>query len=226
MRAALALSLTASLAVAACGGGGGGATDDSGEVRFVTGVRHSYFPLVEGSRWVLEGEEEGQDRRDEVRVLDGTRVVAGVACTAVLEEFFLDGRLAETTTEWFAEDLEGNVWKFGEESFGQDTDFPVRSDDSWIAGEDGARPFVAFPRRLRVGDVFFGFAPGAPDEFRVLSLTDTLTLPAGRFDGCLRLWENPLDVEDADILLYAPGVGRVSETTPTGFVNLVSVDIP
>jgi hypothetical protein len=224
MRAAAALMLTTCLAFAGCGGGSGaeGASDGI----YVSSVRHSYFPLTEGALWMFEGEEEGLPRREEVRVLDGRRRIGNASCTALLQDVYVDDVFVESTTEWFAQDRFGNVWKFGEESLEYDEAGFVLTSDSWIAGVEGGRPYLAFPAELRVGDVFYGYRPGDTEEFRVLSLTDSVALPAGDFVGCLRLWENPLDVEDADILLYAPGVGLVSEQSPTGFVRLVSLDIP
>jgi hypothetical protein len=214
------------LLAAGCGGGGPAGSGVPDEGLFVSGVRHSYFPLTPGARWTFEGEEDGRVRREEVSVLPETVRLAGVDCTALAQETWLDGALAETTTEWFAEDQDGSVWKFGEESFEHDGAGTVRTEDSWRAGEDGARAFLAFPSRLRVGDVFHGYRPDDPEEFHVLSLTDSVATPAGAFVGCLRLWENPADVEDADILLYAPGVGRVSETNASGFVVLVALEVP
>src|SRR5262245_8933184 len=218
----LALLAIAS-ALVACGGGGGGDGGDSSAPVFGSGVRYSYFPMEPGTTWILEGTEEDQARREEVRVLPDPVVISGVACMALAQDVFLDDVLAETTTEWYAQDRAGNVWKFGEESFESNgVDF-VMTEDSWRSGVDGAFAFLAFPAQPRPGETFFSHQTGADEEFRVLSITDVVTVPAGTFLGCLRMWENPLDIEDADILLYAPGVGRVSETSTTGEVHLVAV---
>jgi hypothetical protein len=226
MKPAGALTVSVCLALAACAGGGDGGGDGATDGLYASAVRHSYFPLTEGAHWVFEGEEEGLPRREDVRVLPGRRRIGNADCTALTQDVTVDGVLVETTTEWFAQDRAGNVWKLGEESSEFDEVGFVTTTDSWLAGEDGGRPYLAFPAQLRVGDVFYGYRPDGSEEFRVLSLTDSVDLPAGTFAGCLRLWENPLDVEDADILLYAPGIGRVSEDSTTGFVHLVSMAVP
>ena len=227
MRLAFALPATAfvGLALAACGGGSSGAPEtEPVPLQFVDEVDHAYFPLTPGAAWTLEGDEDGERRRDEVRVGEERRRILGVECTPLVQDVTVDGVLVETTTEWFAQDRGGNVWKFGEESLELDDDgLFVPTDDSWIAGTDGARPWQAFAASPRVGDVYEGYQPGGVDRFRVESVTETVTVPAGTFEGCLRLLENPDDPEDADVLLYAPGVGRVSETSSSGRIDLVEL---
>ena len=51
-------------------------------------------------------------------------------------------------------------------------------------------------------------------------------MPAGAFADCLEIDENPDDPEDHDIILYAPSIGRVSESSPSGFVHLVEIRRP
>ncbi len=213
-------------ALAACGGGGAVATDPAGTTVFVAGIDHSYFPIAPGRTWTYEGEEEGLLRHEEVRTLDGTRVIAGVSCTAIEEETWLDGVLDGVTHEWFAQDADGNVWKFGEESWARVGEDLVLSEDSWLARPRGPRPWMAFPANPVVGQRYSGYRPGGVDVHEVASVTDFANVPAGAFADCLRIVENPDDPEDTDIILYAPGVGRASETTPTGHAELVSFGTP
>ncbi|MGH7162643.1 MAG: hypothetical protein ACREID_04100 [Planctomycetota bacterium] len=193
------------------------------EEMFVTAVDHTYFPLTPGTARVYEGVDEGLPRRDEVRVGAEPHVVSGIACTAVTQEVFLDGRLAELTTEWFAQDRDGNVWKFGEETLEFDGVRLAPTADSWEAGVDGARPWVALAADPKVGDVYVGYRPGGQDTLSVVSLTETATVPAGVFENCLQAVENAEDPDDADIILYAPGTGLVSETSAGGRIDLVSI---
>jgi hypothetical protein len=46
--------------------------------RFVDAVNNPYLPLAPGSRWVYEGESDGERERTEVVVTDERRTVAGV----------------------------------------------------------------------------------------------------------------------------------------------------
>ena len=158
--ASLAPVVLSGLVLAACGGGSGAAPEgDSVPAQFVAEVDHAYFPLTPGAAWTLEGDEDGSVRRDEVRVGEVRRRILDVECTPLVQDVIVDGVLVETTTEWFAQDRVGNVWKFGEESLELDDGLFVRTDDSWIAGIDGARPWQAFAANPRVGDVYAGYQP-------------------------------------------------------------------
>jgi hypothetical protein len=190
---------------------------------FVAGVEHPWFPLRPGTQWTYEGETDGSRRRDEVRVLEQTRVIAGTTCTALHQEVFLDGELAEVTTEWFAQDGDGSIWKFGEETAELDGIVFVLTEDSWVAGFDGAVPWMFLAADPQVGDRYVGYRPGGREVVEIVSLTATADVPAGVFENCLEAEENPDDIEDEDIILFAPGVGLVSETGHTGRIELVAV---
>lgn len=220
------------LILAGCGGGGAG-TESPPEIptlpapaNFVSGVRLSYFPLPTGTTWIFEGEELGRPRREEVRVLAATRVLAGIECTGVEQTVSDGGDVTEVTTEWFAEDRSGSVWKLGEESVEFDGVGFVPTPDSWVVGQPGTWPFLAFPASPLVGSHWIGYVNGGFDTFVANSTTAAVVVPAGPFSGCLEVDENPDDPEDHDIILYAHGVGRVSETSPSGFVQLVEIRRP
>jgi len=190
---------------------------------FAETVLHAYFPLEPGIVRVYEGTADGQHRRDEVRVLDERRLLEGVSCTATRQEVYLDGLLAERTTEWFAEDAQGNVWKFGEETFEFPGGLPERKGDSWVAGVDDARPWLYLAAQPEPGDLYVGNAADHEDRLLVIALDVTADVPAGPFPNCLQMHENPDDPEDADIILVARGVGLVREQSGSGVIELVSV---
>ena len=192
------------------------------EESFVAEVEHPWFPLRPGTHWTYEGEAAGSHRRDEVRVLPQTRVIANVTCTAVHQEVFLDGELSEVTTEWFAQDGDGSVWKFGEETAELDGGVFVATGDSWVAGEDGAVSWMFLAADPHVGDRYVGYRPDGQEMVVIVSLAETATVPAGVFENCLEAEENPDDIEDKDIILFAPGVGLVSESSQAGRIDLVS----
>jgi hypothetical protein len=194
---------------------------------FTAAVDHPFFPMAPGSYWVLEGEDDGEHRRDEVEVLAEPHEIAGVACTAVHQRVYLDGELAEVTTEWFAQDESGNLWKFGEESHELDDEVGlfVRTDDSWTADEGDIAPWMFFPAAPREGDVYLGEQPESGERMQVLSLTTTAAVPAGTFTECLEVLETTADIEDPDVVIYAPEVGLVSETSTTGFIELVDFGV-
>jgi hypothetical protein len=212
------------LALAACGaapGGGGSGVPLAAPSGFATGADHPFFPLQPGTSWRYEGTDEGLPREERVRVLDEVRAIFGTACTAVRTEVFVDGALPEVTTEWFAVDRAGNLWMFGEESFSFDGGNGVLEPDAWEAGLGSAQPWMVFAADVREGDVYAD-SWRRRDVQRLLALDGVASVPAGTFAGCLVLAILDLvDVEDEDVVLYAPGVGRVSESTPTHRVDLV-----
>lgn len=194
---------------------------------YVAGVDHPYMPLVPGTRWSYAGHEDGLPKREEVSVLDGAHMILGVPCTAVEEQVFLDGELVEVTTHYLAEDALGNVWRFGERSIEFDDGAPEITEDSWEAGVDGAVPWLALSAAPRPGDQFIADGQdGGTDVFTVLSVDATATVPFGVFEGCVEVEEtNAEDIEDVDRILYAPGVGLVSEDSRGGRIELVSYGV-
>lgn len=210
------------MGLAACGAGGVGAGDGlPSDDQFRPEITNSYFPLARGSTRTYMGMQDGVGRPEVETTLVETRRLRRIECTGIRQDLY-DGRtLIEYTTEWYAEDEAGNVWKFGEESFAWERDGFVRTADSWLAGVDGIVPFIAFPAVPQAGDVYVVRRRDGADQFVVVSVDAWVSVPAGEFGGCLQVHENPDDPEDADIILYAPGVGRVAETSVDGYVELL-----
>src|SRR5919198_3584206 len=119
--------------------------------RFVHGFTTPWSPLRPGTTLVYRGVKDGKPSRDVVHVTGATRRIAGVTCTAVSDRLYLRGRLAERTTDWYAQDKAGNVWYFGEDTAELDAHGKVKSrEGSWLAGGNGARagPFMPAPPRV------------------------------------------------------------------------------
>jgi hypothetical protein len=196
-----------------------------GEGAPAPGVQHPYLPLVPGWSWTYEGDEDGVPRREEVNVEHAGRVIDGILCTTVVQRVFLDGALVEETVHWYAEDTDGNVWQFGESSVEIAEDGTRVPGDAWEAGIDGAEASMVLAREPRVGDVYVDAGDG--DELLVLSVGATATVPFGTFEGCLEVQEsNPEDPDDADLIIYAPGMGIVSESAADSRIELVAAGGP
>jgi len=205
------------------GGDAAPAPGDPDPAQFGAAVDHLYFPLPPGAVWQYEGEDQGLPRREETRVLPDPETVLGVACTVFVEEVYLDGEHTETTTKWFAQDLDGNVWLFGDESVEYDAGLGTVTEDSWRAGTDGAQPWIFLPADPRPGDTWVGFHPGGEEHLRVLSVTQTADVPAGAFADCLEVEEtDPDDEEDTDRIIYSPAVGLVVEDSADAHLELVT----
>lgn len=221
---ALLSVLGASVSLAGCGGGGPAGAAVSAphsERTFLPLPEHPYLPDAAFVS-IFDGVKAGEVVREEVRVLPETREIAGIVCTGIHEEIFVDGELDEITTEWLAQDTSGHVWKFGEESFESDEGVMLPSEDSWIAGEQQLLPWIVFPAEPFVGQVVAGNSPEGLESYHVVALNEVAVTPAGTFPGSMQVVENPDDPEDSDIILYATGVGKVSEQSTDGGIVLVA----
>jgi hypothetical protein len=181
-----------------------------------------FFPLMPGATWVYAGHDHDVPVREEVRVDDVREQILGVDCAALRQQVFRDDELVEIATEYLARDEFGNLWKFGEVGFSVADGGLVPIADSWLAGKDGAEPWILIPARPSAGEVWHGETPHERETFLVLSVAACASVPAGEFADCLEIREENDDPEDADIVLYAPGVGPVARTSPTSTLQLTS----
>jgi hypothetical protein len=182
-------------------------------------VDNPYLPFRPGTTWRYGGVEGGRRSLDVVTVTRRRARVAGAPCVAVRDRLFLAGRLAERTTDWYAQDAAGNVWYFGEATAELDARGRVRSTQgSWRAGVGGARPGIVMPAHPRVGATFAQerFPGHAEDRFRILR-RDEVTVPYGTYRRALRTREwTPLEPGVVDHKFYVRGVGMVAERSARG----------
>lgn len=190
-----------------------------------------YFPLIPGSMWVYEAEDEVIT----VEVTGETKEIDGVLCAVVRDVVEEDGELVEDTFDWFAQDVDGNVWYFGEISLNFEDGELVDLEGSWKTGEDGARAGILMPADPMVGDVYRQeFLLGeAEDMAKVIDLAATPELgddnPANCSGGCLQTLEwTPIEPGVFEYKYYQPGIGMVQEKDPeTGdTVELVEYSMP
>jgi hypothetical protein len=188
---------------------------------FTARVTNPYYPLLPGMRWEYRGVKDGRPLRDVVRVTDRIERIGGVPCAVVVDRAYEDGRLAEATVDWFAQDATGTVWYFGEATRELDRHGRVTSTEgSWRAGTDGARQGVFMPARPRVGQSFAqeDYAGHAEDRFEIVSRMATVRVPFATFTRrALRTREwTPLEPGVRDAKWYVKGVGLVKEATLKG----------
>lgn len=194
---------------------------------FVEAVENAYLPLSPGARWVYEGESDGEPERIEVVVTDETRDVMGVTTTVVRDTVRRGGEVVEVTDDWFAQDREGNVWYFGEDSKEYEDGEVAGTEGSWEAGIDGALPGIVMRATPMVADAYRQeYLPGeAEDMAEVLRTYATLSVPFGAFGQVVVTEEwSPLEPETIEHKYYAPGVGLLREETVEGgegFAELV-----
>jgi hypothetical protein len=214
---------TAVLFLAACGSNDSSSpasTATSSKRTFVDQVDNPWFPLTPGTTLVYRGVKDGQRSRERMTVTGRTKVINGVRCTVVRDLLFQSGHLGERTTDWYAQDSDGNVWYFGEDTAELDPSGQVTSTEgSWQAGVDGAREGIFMPAQPKVGQSFAQehYSGHAEDHFQVLSLSARVTVPYTSSSEALLTKEwTPLEPGVIDHKYYVRGIGTVKEQTVKG----------
>ena len=183
-------------------------------------MNNPWFPLEPGTTFVYTGGKDGEQGRDVVTVTGRTKRIRGVDCVAVEDRLYAGGHLAERTTDWYAQDADGNVWYFGEATAELDETGRVTSrEGSWLAGVDGARAGIFMPAHPKVGASFRQeyYKGHAEDHFQVLSLSANVMAPYTASPRALLTKEwTPLEPDTLDHKLYVRGVGLVREETIKG----------
>jgi hypothetical protein len=187
---------------------------------FVSQVDNPYFPLEPGTTLIYRGETEGVPTRNVTYVTYDTKVILGVTTIVVHDQAFEEGVLVEDTYDWFAQDVDGNVWYFGEDTKELDEDGNVISTEgSWEAGVDGAEPGIIMLADPKKGDRYQQeFLPGvAEDMAQVIGYEDSFCVPYGCFDNVLVTKEwSPLDKGVVENKYYAEGIGFISAVMVKG----------
>lgn len=194
------------LGLSACGSSGTQGRQASRQIP----VNNPWFPLKAGSVWRYTGAKDGKPSVDVVKVTGATKKIQGVVTTAVDDRLYLNGKLEERTTDWYAQDKHGNVWYYGEDTAELDSHGNVKSTEgSWQAGTNGARAGLFMPADPRPGDSARQeyYKGHAEDHFRVLTRTTANVLTEE--------W-TPLEPGVIDHKHYRRGVGTVLEETVKG----------
>jgi hypothetical protein len=221
--AAAGLLLVISATLAGCSDDDGGAAQATAyapaiePADFTSTIDNPYLPLMPGTRWVYASTD-GVERVD-VEVTAQTRVVMGVVCVVVSDTASEDGSVVERTLDWYAQDADGAVWYFGEETAEYENGVPTSTEGSWEAGVDGAQPGVVMPAHPEPGEPYRQeyYLGEAEDMGQVLATGQTITVPAGTYSDVVqtRDW-TPLEPDVEEHKFYAPGVGVVAEVTTKG----------
>jgi hypothetical protein len=190
--------------------GGGPYSPSIDAANFSTTIDNPYSPMVPGTTFVYEGQTADGFDHDEVHVTSDTRTILGVPCVAVRDTESLDGVLSEDTTDWFAQDSDGNVWYFGEDARQYTDGFLSGTEGSWVAGVDGALPGIVMEANPKVGDVYRQeYAIGdAEDMAQVLAFGQSVSVPYGSYSDALETFEfSGLEPGSTEHKYYESGLG-------------------
>ena len=181
-------------------------------LRFTTVIDNPYLPLIPGTTFIYEGSGGAEGKHVEVVVTGDTRTILGVECVQVRDTVFEDGAVVEDTLDWYAQDDEGNVWYFGEAVLDYEDGYVFSIDGSFVAGENRAKPGIIMPASPEPGDFYrqeFDIS-NAEDLAEVLGVDESVIVPFGAFDHCLKNEEfAPLEPGIFEHKYYAPGIGNV-----------------
>jgi hypothetical protein len=185
-----------------------------------TRVTNPWFPLARGSIYVYDGQKDGKQARDVMTVTQKTKMISGIRALPVADRLFLNGVLAERTTDWYAQDKRGTVWYLGEKTAELNAHGKVTSTEgSFLNGRDGASGGIFMPAHPAVGQSFQQEAlkGQAEDHFRILSLATTIVTPAVSSNSAMLTEETtPIEPGVVDHKYYVQGIGTVKEQQVAG----------
>jgi hypothetical protein len=214
-------------------------------------ITNQYWPQPEGTTFVYRSiGKKGNCEVNPVQVANETPTIDGVTTRQVLdrvyEDYNCDGSsdfLSEQTNDWYAQDIAGNIWYFGEatQTYCPGPTDPMydptcvpSTEGSWKAGIDGAAPGIVMLADPAPGDFYRQeYAQDAHDMAKVLRLNADVTLTfdnllgTNGYTGCLVTKEwSPLEHGAIENKYYCPGTGLVldnefqSSTVRTELVNV------
>jgi hypothetical protein len=227
---------TAVIAVAACGTSTGGSPSTATELvgcaagadagggynpqvvpsDFTTTIDNPYYPIDPGTTQHLK---DSAGNVVVIEVTQDTKTILGVTTRVVHDTVSTpDGKLEEDTWDWFAQDKAGSVWYFGEDTIKYSPDGGGDKTGTWTGGVDCAKPGVVMEAHPKIGDSYRQefYAGKAEDQADVLSLGETVTVPAGTFTNCLKT---------RDYTRFSPGADE-NKYYCAGVGNLLTVDLP
>lgn len=183
---------------------------------FSTSITNPYFSLKPGAKWVYRGTKNGTPQDVVVQVTSQTHTSLGVRCLVISDIHTQAGALVEKTTDWYAQDKQGNVWYFGEDTKEYQKGVVTSTAGTWDAGVDNAKPGVVMQAHPKAGGGFYRqeYRPGiAEDKAKVQSVSATQKVPAGSFEKVILTEDiDPLNPDKLEHKWYAPGVGMVHVT--------------
>jgi hypothetical protein len=197
---------------------------------FSTTIDNPFDPLVPGTVFTYTGTLGGSVQDNVVTVTNVTKVILGVTCVEVLDVNRIDGKLEESTQDWYAQDKDGNVWYFGEaaKQFGSDGVTVVGTEGSWEAGVDGAKPGIVMEGSPKVGDTYRQeyLVDVAEDMAEVLAVdpAGSVTVRGHTYTNLVQTNDTSrLDPGVVEVKTFAAGVGLVKSEMVAGGIDQIEL---
>jgi hypothetical protein len=180
---------------------------------FSANVDNPRWPMTVGSRWVYRvvDTSDGSVKRDVITVTNRTKKIADGIEARVVSDIVTDhGKPTEVTKDWYAQDKDGNVWYFGENTIEYKHGKP-RDNGTWEAGVHGNLPGIALPAHPKVGMSYREeYAKDlAEDQSRILALDKQAQIPAGHYKNVVMAEDySPIEPDVSELKFYAKGSGQ------------------
>ena len=187
---------------------------------FTTQIDNPYWPMPVGRRWQVHvTNPQGESLQETITVTNQTKQIAdGVTARVVRDIVYDHGKPTEITDDWYAQDKDGNVWYFGEDTATIENGKRDTS-GSFEAGSNGADAGIAMAAHPTVGLTYREeyYKGHAEDRTKVLALDQQVEAPAGHFTGAILTDDySPLEPTVSEYKLYARGVGPVVAVSVSG----------
>ena len=161
---------------------------------FTTTIDNPYFPLIPGTTFTYLSR--NGRIRDVFAVTHDTRVINRVTCVQVHDSVYTNDELTEDTLDFFAQDREGNVWYFGENTAEFENGLLATIEGSFLSGVNHDKAGIIMKAHPAPGDFYRQeFSLGnAEDYAETLNLNSRVVVPYGHFNNCLKSQETtPLE---------------------------------
>jgi hypothetical protein len=164
-------------------------------------ITNSYLPLGSLKEDILEGTEKGRPLRVQRTVKPGSKIfsINGQDVEALIMEDreFVNGQLEEVALDYLAQDDDGTVYYLGEDVDNYKGGKIVAHEVAWLYGKDTKILGVIMPAHPRVGQKFSPEDVGkiTKENDVVVSLSERASVPAGKFEKCLKVKETNSDGE-------------------------------
>jgi hypothetical protein len=186
---------------------------------YVHAVDNPYFPLVPGTRWVMRANGDDAGEVTITQVTSRTKTIMGVKCVVVHDQVRTDGAVTEDTLDWYAQDVDGNVWYMGERTAEYKNGSVTSRAGSWEAGVDGAVAGIIMAAHPTVGLTYRQeFLRGeAEDLAKAVDLSSPARTPYKDFTDALVTQDwTPLEPKQVEDKFYVAGMGLVMERLVQG----------
>jgi len=191
-------------------------------------ITNPYLPLASLKQDILEGKEGSDKIRIERTAKPDIRKIyiinnQPVEALCVEDREYVNGALMEVALDYFVQDDSGAVFYLGEDVDEYKDGKVVGHSGTWHFGRDTQSPGVLFPAQPKIGERFMpeDVSKEIHENDEIVSLTETVTTPAGTYTNCVKVKEVLADGE-IEYKYYAKGIGVVREVPDGGDVLLTS----